>query len=303
MRGNPRLPVYIFMKLTVDAAAKINLSLDITGTLENGYHSLFMIMQSVSLCDTVILETTESGTIELTCSEESLPTDRRNIAYKAALMFFTEAGVKNRGLKIHIEKHIPFAAGLAGGSADAAAVIAGLDMLYKTGLCQTALCNIGHKVGSDVPFCLTGGTKLVENSGEKITPLPPLAECCVVLAKPERGVSTADAYARFDEKKDIVHPDNAAILQAAKGSDYSALCRHSANVFEQVTFLPEFETIRGVLGRHNADLIRMSGSGPTMFGLFRSYSAAEKAEKELKSSGVCKTVCVCKPVSTGVSIR
>ena len=291
------------MKLTVDAAAKINLSLDITGTLENGYHSLFMIMQSVSLCDTVILETTDSGTIELTCSEEGLPCDRRNIACKAALMFFTEAGVKNRGLKIHIEKRIPFPAGLAGGSADAAAVIAGLDALYETGLCQSALCQIGHKVGSDVPFCLTGGTKLVENSGEKITPLPSLAECYIVLAKPEQGVSTADAYAQFDRLKDVRHPDNEAVLQAVKDCDYAAICRHSANVFEQVIDLPEFEKIRQVLGGCGADLIRMSGSGPTMFGLFTSLADAEKAERELKASGVCQTVCLCKPVANGVTVR
>ncbi|MBR3438683.1 MAG: 4-(cytidine 5'-diphospho)-2-C-methyl-D-erythritol kinase [Clostridia bacterium] len=291
------------MKLTVDAAAKINLSLDITGTLENGYHSLFMIMQSVSLCDTVILELTDSGTIELTCDEENIPCDRRNSAFKAALMFFTEAGVKNRGLKIHIEKRIPFCAGLAGGSADAAAVIAGLDALYETGLCQTALCNIGHKVGSDVPFCLTGGTKLVENSGEKITPLPAFPDCFIVLAKPEQGVSTAAAYAEFDGLKDVRHPDNEAILQAMKDGDYDALCRHSANVFEQVVRLPEFTVIRETLDACGADLTRMSGSGPTMFGLFKSFSDAERAERELRTSGACGTVCLCKPVASGVSVR
>ena len=288
------------MKITVDAAAKINLSLDITGTLENGYHSLFMVMQSVSLCDTVTLELTDSKTVELTCSDENLPCDRRNIAHKAALMFFTQAGVKNLGLKIHIEKHIPFPAGLAGGSADAAAVITGLDALYETGLCQSALCSIGHKVGSDVPFCLTGGTKLVENSGEKITPLPPLENCFVVLAKPGQGVSTAAADAEFDGLK---HPDNEAILQAAKNSDYKALCGHCANVFEQVVSLPELESIRKLLDGCGSDLTRMSGSGPTMFGLFTSLADAEKAERELKASGVCQTVCLCKPVANGVTVR
>lgn len=291
------------MKLTVDAAAKINLSLDITGTLENGYHSLVMVMQSVSLCDTVTLETTESATVELTCSDENIPCDRRNTAFKAALMFFTEAGVKNRGLKIHIEKHIPFCAGLAGGSADAAAVIAGLDAFYETGLCQTALCKIGLKVGSDVPFCLTGGTKLVEGVGEKIIPLPDLNDCYVVLAKPEQGVSTAEAYEKFNTLENIIHPDNEAIVQAAKNSDYASLCTHCGNVFEQVVNLPEFETIRGILDNCNSDLTRMSGSGPTMFGLFRSLADAEKAERELKASGVCKTVCLCKPVASGVTVR
>ena len=291
------------MKLTVDAAAKINLSLDITGTLENGYHSLVMIMQSVSLCDTVILETTESGTVELTCSEESIPCDRRNSAFKAALMFFTEAGIKNRGLKIHIEKRIPFCAGLAGGSADAAAVIAGLDALYETQLCPTALCKIGLKVGSDVPFCLTGGTKLVEGVGERITPLPALGDCFVVLAKPEQGVSTAEAYEKFNHIENIMPPDNEAIVQAAKNSDYNALCKECGNVFEQVVNLPEFETIRNILGGCRADLIRMSGSGPTMFGLFRSLADAERAERELKASGACATVCLCKPVEKGVTVR
>ena len=290
------------MKITVDAAAKINLLLDITGQLENGYHSLCMVMQSVSLCDTVTLEKTDSQTIELTCSDSRLPCDRRNIAIKAALMFFTEAGVKNEGLKIHIEKRIPLSAGLAGGSADAAAVICGLDALYGTGLCQSALCSIGLKVGSDVPFCITGGTKLVENVGEKISPLPPFENCYVVLAKPGQSVSTAEAYAKFNGIE-INHPDNASMINAMKSCDYEGVCRYSGNVFEQVIDLPEFEKIRGVLKKCGADLIRMSGSGPTMFGLFRNYADAERAEKKIRNDGICREVFTTRPVQSGVSIR
>lgn len=288
------------MKVTVNAAAKINLSLDITGLLDNGYHSLFMVMQSVGLYDTVILEKTDSGTIELTCSEASLPCDKRNIAYKAAQAFFSDAGIKNQGLKIHIEKRIPFAAGLAGGSADGAAVICGLNALYEVGLCETALCAIGIKVGSDVPFCITGGTRLVENIGDKMSPLPPVPHFYAVLAKPAEGVSTAEAYGAFDRAEHIVHPDNEGMADAVKAGDLAAIAAKAANVFEQVITLPKLCEIRALLEDCGALTARMSGSGPTMFGIFDALPKAQNAVEALTASPAAENVILCEPVNSGV---
>lgn len=291
------------MNIIIDAAAKINLLLDITGELDNGYHSLFMIMQSVDLFDTVTLEKTDSGTVELTCSEPSLPCDKRNIAVKAALNFFTDAGIKNEGLKIHIEKRIPLAAGLAGGSADAAAVICGLNKMYKTELCETALCTIGLKVGSDVPFCISGGTRLVENVGDKMCPLPAFGDFFIVLAKPAISVSTAAAYAAFNDLETVVHPDNEAMLKAVREQNGEDICRYAANVFEQVVTFPEFESIRSAMESNGASLVRMSGSGPTVFGLFRNEEDALKAEAEIRQKEICQGVFTCRPINRGVIIR
>lgn len=291
------------MKLIVNAAAKINLSLDITGVLENGYHSLIMVMQSVNLCDTVILEKTDSGTIELTCSEPALPCDKRNIAYKAALMFFSGTGIENPGLRIHITKRIPFAAGLAGGSADAAAVICGLNVLFEAGLSETALCAIGIKVGSDVPFCIAGGTRLVENTGDKMTPLPPVPHFYAVLAKPSQGVSTAEAYGAFDRAQNIRHPDNEGILAAVKDGNLAAIAAKADNVFEQVISLPELDTLRRVLEDAGALTVRMSGSGPTLFGIFDSAPMAQLALEKVRACGKAENAALCEPVAWGVQIE
>ena len=305
MKGRLQKPrfIYIMMKVTVDAAAKINLFLDITGTLENGYHSLFMVMQSVDLFDTVTLEKTETGIIELTCSEPSLPCDRKNIAMRAAQAFFNDADIKNTGLRIHIEKKIPLAAGLAGGSADAAAVICGLNALYEAGLCETALCSIGIKVGSDVPFCIAGGTRLVENIGEKMSFLPALRDCHIVLAKPERGVSTAEAYAAYNELENVNHPDGEAMLSAARASDFEKMCEYAQNVFEQVIDFPEFSSIRSCFESNGASLVRMSGSGPTMFGIFTDDSSAQTAAAQLKSLKLNCRIHHCRPISDAIRIK
>lgn len=290
------------MKIKVDAAAKINLSLDITGRLDNGFHTLFMVMQSVSIFDRVTLETTDTGDIEIDCGGADLPEDKNNIAVKAAHRFFSEAGIKNSGLKISIEKHIPVSAGLAGGSADAAAVIEGLNMLTGAELCRTALCSIGAQVGSDVPFCLCGGTKLAENTGDRLTPLPDLKDCAIVLCKPVEGVSTAQAYSDFDALVNPVHPDNEAIVKAMLESDLSALCKNAANVFEQVITLNKVELIRSALTDASACLSLMSGSGPTVLGIFTEKEKAEKARASLLASGLADFCEICKPVNYGVAV-
>ena len=208
------------MKIELRANAKINLFLDILAKLPNGYHSLFMGMQSVSLADTVTVQENGEGIIRLTCSEPALPTDSKNIAYRAAQAFLEEAGLSGRGVDIHIEKNIPFEAGLAGGSADGAGVIVGLDRLFGTDMGTQRLCDIGLNIGSDVPFCIAGGTMLSQHTGGILSHLPPLKSCFVVLAKPATGVSTARAYGDFDSASFIYHPNKVGMLDAAANADF-----------------------------------------------------------------------------------
>lgn len=286
------------MKAEYKAAAKINLMLDILATLDNGYHSLFMIMQSVGLYDTVSVEKNNDGKISITCSEEKLPCDETNIAHKAAMAFFSDTGIKNTGIKIHIEKKIPFAAGMAGGSADGAAVIAALNDIFEANLSQKELCSIGVKVGADVPFCLTGGTCLAQNVGEVLSPLPDLGDCVIVLAKPDRGVSTKDAYAAFDIAQSVRHLDTCGMLYAAANGEFYGMCRRTKNVFEQLIEVPERVPIKSILNRSGALAACMSGSGPTVFGIFDDESKAECAAESLKS--FINSVYVVKPVNKGL---
>jgi 4-diphosphocytidyl-2-C-methyl-D-erythritol kinase len=286
------------MKVVYDAAAKINLMLDILARLDNGYHSLFMLMQSVDLYDTVTVETEDSGAITITSDEEGIPCDKRNIAYKAAQAFFDSTGVRNKGIRIHLEKRIPFEAGMAGGSADGAAVIAALNDIYETGLSQQELCRIGLKVGADVPFCLTGGTCLAQNVGEILSPLPSLDECYIVLAKPERGVSTKEAFAAFDTATNIRHLDTCGMLYAASEGNFAEICKRTKNVFEQLIEVPERVPIKSTLNRHGALAACMSGSGPTVYGIFDDESKAQSAASALRS--LVKQIYITKPVKSGL---
>lgn len=283
------------MKITVNAPAKINLFLDIIGKLDNGYHSLFMVMQSVGLSDTVTVEESDQCGIFLSCSDSRLPSDQSNIAYKAAAAFFKKTCVEPK-VKIGIEKRIPFAAGLAGGSADAAAVIVGLNELYKTGLSQAELCKIGLSVGSDVPFCIVGGTCLSQNTGGVLSSLEPLKDCFIVLAKPEAGVSTAEAYAAADNAY-IYRPDSMRMLDACEKGDFEGICKHAGNVFEQVIEVADRVEFKRIMRSCGSSLCQMSGSGPTVFGLFENENDAQKCAQELKK--ICPNVFVTVPVNHG----
>ena len=284
--------------INVIAPAKINLFLDILGKLENGFHSLFMVMQAVDLCDEITVDKGENG-IVLSCSDERLPQDERNIAYKAAKAFFEATGIEPNAV-IHIEKKIPFEAGLAGGSADAAAVIVGLDELYGTKLSKQTMCEIGLTVGSDVPFCIKGGTCVAQNRGEVLSRVKPLKKCYIVLAKPEKGVSTAQAFAAAD-KAYIYHPDNLKMLEACSNGDFEGICKHASNVFEQVIEVVERVRIKEVMRLCGARLYQMSGSGPTVFGIFEDKNKAEECVKELKN--ICNDVFLTKPVNYGAKVK
>ncbi len=288
------------MKIRVDAAAKINLFLDIMAKLDNGYHSLFSIMQSVGLYDTITLEHNAAGRILISCTESTLPVDEGNIAHKAASAFFDTAKIKNRGVTIHIEKRIPLAAGLAGGSADAAAVIAGLNKLFDCAFDEDRLCAIALSVGSDVPFCLTGGTMLVQDTGGVLSRLPALPHCTIVLVKPESNISTVEAYKAYDNHGNIRHLNTCRVLNETVRGNLKGICTLAGNVFEQCIEVPERVEIKTVMRKHGVLCSQMSGSGPSVFGIFDATDNAEKCAVELKES--FKDVFVCDPVCQGLKI-
>ncbi len=284
------------------AAAKINLMLDILGRTEEGYHTLFMIMQSVGIWDYVTLEKTgKPGTISLSCSNEALPTDQRNIAWKAADRFFLDTGIANPGISIHIEKHIPFAAGLAGGSADAAAVFVGLNELLEAGLSQTELCAIGVKTGADVPFCIQGGTMLALDIGGVLAPLPPVNPNWYVLCKPDQDVSTKEAYDAFDTAPYVRHLNTNGMLHAMVTGNEEAQFTLMGNVFEQFVEVPDRVAIKAIMRKHNVLAHMMSGSGPTTYGVYATKEEAEACAEELKKNDFTN-VYVCQPQAQGVEI-
>ncbi len=270
------------MKISVKAAAKINLLLDLTAILENGYHSIFTVMQSVGIYDVVTVETTDTGKIELTCTDDTMPLNNKNTAWKAAVRFLEYINDATTGVKIHIEKNIPSQAGMAGGSADAAAVIKALDYLLKTNLSEETLCGIGTKVGADVPFCISGGTKLCMNIGEVMAPLPSLPECHILVSKPNQGVSTQEAYANYDSAEWIRHPDNEGFVFAATQKDLDKMCKKAANVFEQVVEIADRVKIKAIMRNNNAKLAMMTGSGAAVFSIFENEKDAKVCYKDLK---------------------
>lgn len=290
------------MKITVKAAAKINLMLDILEKLPNGYHSLWMIMQSVGVYDRVTVEKKTSGGITISCSEEDIPTDERNIAYKAAEKFFDFCGEEDRNIHINIEKKIPHAAGLAGGSADGAAVITALNSLYEKNLPVKKLCQIGVKVGADVPFCIQGGTMLAQDIGQVLSQLPDIPSCFFVLAKPQQGVSTAEAYAAVDSIN-LRHPDAHTMFRSVVDGDLEGIAKSLGNVFEQAVDVHERVPIKEIMRKNGAIGCCMSGSGPTVFGMFRNRGCAVKCAQELSEKIKGLTVNVCAPAEYGCEIE
>ena len=271
-------------EVQIAAHAKINLTLDVTGRLSNGYHTVRMVMQSVGLHDDVTVTRNSSGAVTLTCDKAYVPTDGRNLAVRAAALFFEETGLTNEGLHIDIVKRIPVAAGLAGGSTDAAAVLHALDTLYETDLPLERLCEIGLKLGADVPYCLLGGTMLAEGIGEALTPILPPPYCHVVLCKPPFAVSTAAVYAAIDAETLTVRPDTDGMLAALAAGDYAGVCHRLYNVMETVTAArhSEIGQIKDTLLSCGAEGAVMSGSGPTTFGLFSNSEKARAAYEALK---------------------
>ncbi len=277
--------------ITLKALAKINLGLDVLGKRDNGYHDVRMVMQTIYLYDNVTVEMTREPGISLKTNLFYLPTDTNNIAYKAAKLLMDEFQIEG-GVRITLEKHIPVAAGLAGGSSNAAAVLVGMNKLFGLGLDQTELMERGVTLGADVPYCIMRGTVLAEGIGEILTPLPPLPKCYVLIAKPGISVSTKMVYEKLDSQAITEHPDIDGILQGLENQDLGKIASSMGNVLERVTIeeYPVIENIKTVMKEAGALNAMMSGSGPTVFGIFDDRSVAKEAQKKLREMNIAKQV-------------
>ncbi len=276
-------------KLELKALGKVNLGLDILGKKENGYHEVRMVMQTVYLYDRVILERNRTPGITIETNLKFLPVNENNIAYKAADLIRKEFGI-SEGIKIILDKHIPVAAGMAGGSANAAAVLFGMNRMYGLGLSEEELKIRGVGLGADVPYCIMRGTVLAEGIGEKLTPLPPIPKCYVLIAKPPLSASTETVYEKYDALEEINHPDIDGIIRGLVRADIRQAAASMGNVLEQVMLkeYPIIGRIKQTMLDFGAMGALMSGSGPTVFGLFDSRSAAKAAAKKIKSRGLTK---------------
>ena len=284
--------------MKVKVAAKINLMLDILKKLPNGYHSLFMIMQSIDLYDTISVEKNKQNKIVIECDNPDVPCNEKNIVYKCAKKFFDYANITDCGVTIKIEKKIPMAAGVAGGSADGAGTLYCLNKLFDTDYSLKELCSIGVKVGADIPFSLNGGTAVVLGIGDVVAPVKNLDDCYIVIVKPDQDVSTPEAYAQFDELNRVRHLDRVSMIDAVATGDYEKICSLCGNVFEQAVEVPKRPHIKNTMRKFGADACCMSGSGPTVFGLFSDEENAKQCCEKLKAK--YKDVYICKPVSAGI---
>ena len=280
------------------APAKINLTLDILERREDGYHNMEMVMQAISLYNTVTVGLSGTAETYLYCNNSDVPDDERNLAWRAARRFFEETGLPERGLVIGLEKTIPMEAGLAGGSADAAAALVGLNVLCGAKLPLERLCEIGVKVGADVPFCLMGGTVLSEGIGERMTPLAPLPDCFIVVAKPFESMKTPECFARYDTMTIARRPNTKAMLDAVAAGDIRRVGAALCNVFEEVTSFPSVARIREQLLAGGARGSCMTGSGTAVYGIFDDKRLAKRTLGRLM--GGCKSVFLARPVKGGV---
>lgn len=277
--------------ITLKALAKINLGLDVLGRRENGYHDVRMVMQTIYLYDNVTITKTEETGIQVECNLFYLPVDENNIAYKAAKLLMDEFNIQE-GVRIVLDKHIPVAAGLAGGSANAAAVLVGMNRLFSLGLSQQELMERGVSLGADVPYCVMRGTVLAEGIGEILTPLPPLPKCYVLIAKPGISVSTKTVYEKLDSKELVEHPNIDAILEGLDKQDLRKVAASMGNVLETVTIgdYPIIEEIKDVMKDAGALNAMMSGSGPTVFGIFDEQAKAKEAKERIRELHMAKQV-------------
>lgn len=280
-------------QIELKALAKINLGLDVLGRRENGYHDVRMIMQSIYLYDDVKIERKATPGIELSSNLYFLPTGDGNIAYKAAQMLMEEFGIEE-GVRITLNKHIPVAAGMAGGSSNAAAVLFGMNRLFGLKLSRQELMDRGVRLGADVPYCIMRGTVLAEGIGEELKELPAMPKCTVLIAKPPISVSTKIVYEALDSSEITEHPDIDGLIKALERGSLKDVAARMGNVLEGVTIPmhPVIEDIRRTMKECGALNAMMSGSGPTVFGLFENKMAARKAQDVIRQKGLAKQVYV-----------
>lgn len=282
--------------MQLKSMAKINLALDITGKRANGYHDVRMIMQTICLYDQIEIERTKEAGVSMQANVPFLPVDRRNLAVQAAEILLKAFDI-SEGVAIKLNKRIPVAAGLAGGSSNAAAVLVGMNHLFSLGLSEQELMEYGLQLGADVPYCIMRGTALAEGIGEILTPLPEIPQCHILIGKPPVSVSTKYVYEHFDMAENVLHPDVDGMIRAIKDRSLEGIVCRLENVLEQVT-VPEYpviEEIRRLMLQYGAAGARMSGSGPTVFGIFEDRNTAEKAADALRNSGLANMVFLTRP--------
>ena len=278
-------------QIKLKALAKINLGLDVIRKREDGYHEVRMIMQTIHLYDKLhIVKQKESG-IQITSNLSYVPTNENNLVYKAGKLLMDEFGIKE-GVSVDLVKRIPVAAGMAGGSSDAAAMLYGMNEIFELGLTRRQLMERGVKIGADVPYCLMRGTALAEGIGEKLTQLLPMVKCPVLIAKPQISVSTKFVYENLKLTEEIAHPNIDALLQDIEVGDLHAIANDMGNVLETVTIpnYPIIAQIKENMMQNGAINSMMSGSGPTVFGLFENEQTARKAYRAMLESGLAKQV-------------
>lgn len=276
-------------ELKLKALAKINIGLDVLQRREDGYHDVRMIMQTVHLYDWLTIRKSKEAGIHLSSNLYYLPVNENNLIYKAADLLIKEFSIEE-GLEIELEKHIPVAAGMAGGSTDAAATLYGMNKMFGLGLKMEQLKQRGVRLGADVPYCLMRGTALAEGIGEQLTSLPPMPKCPVLIAKPGISVSTKFVYENLQLDDATIHPDIDALITDIRKKDLQGIANDMGNVLESVTIpnYPEIETLKETMKQAGALNAMMSGSGPTVFGLFEDTKSAKRAFTAVKRTGLAK---------------
>ena len=278
-------------EIAVKALAKINLGLDVLRKREDGYHEVKMVMQTIHLFDRLEMKKTQADEITITTNLTFLPTNENNLVYKAAKLLKDEFSIKD-GIHVKLHKHIPVAAGMAGGSTDAAAVLYGMNSMFELGLSKGELMQRGVKIGADVPYCIMRGTALAEGIGEKLTALPPMVKCPVLIAKPQISVSTKFVYENLKLNEGIVHPDIDTLVSDIEAKDLPKIAADMGNILETVTIpnYPVIAQIKDLMKEQGALNAMMSGSGPTVFGLFDTEETAVRAYEKMRKSGLAKQV-------------
>lgn len=290
-------------KIHVKAMAKINLGLDVLRRLENGYHEVRMIMQTVNLYDELIFTTAKEEGIHIYTENAEIPTDESNLIYRAAALLMKKHPVSG-GVVVELRKNIPVAAGMAGGSTDAAAAFVGINALYDMNFSKEELREMAVGVGADVPYCIMGGTVLAEGIGEILTPLSPLPECYLVIAKPDINVSTKFVYENLHADKLQEHPDIDGMKQAIADGSIKGITDRMSNVLETVTVkeYPVIEQIKNVMKKTGAVNALMSGSGPTVFGIYENKETAEASYHQVKKSGLAGQIFMTTTISETCTI-
>lgn len=285
-------------KIQLKALAKINLVLDVLRRREDGYHEVKMIMQTIGLHDDLEIRKTKTPGIQVKTNLYYLPTNENNLVYKAAKLLMDEFQIQD-GVSIQLKKRIPVAAGMAGGSSDGAAVLWGINQMYGLGLSMQALMERGVRLGADVPYCIQRGTALAEGIGEKLSVLPPMPKCTILIAKPGISVSTKFVYENLhaNDLKPEQHPDVDSMIEAMRQKDLGLLCSRMGNVLETVTIpaYPVINEIKRTMMDNGAIGSMMSGSGPTVFGIFDSPAAAKQAVKAVRAAKLAKQIFLTTP--------